>query len=193
MNAPTTPTPDLEKPRETFRRLHAIANNAGATDAERETARGVMARYIAKYGSEVQIPEEEPHIERMVTFDGPHDRMLLNHCALFMGAKTYAIGKRVYAGTKRGAFRDDGKTFSVEGPESAVLAALELFAHHRVMLKRLLDLVENGYRFGAMPLPDSVRSEKAEPMSPEMFRALKAASAAGAANAASKRLGNGGA
>lgn len=179
---------DLEKPRETYRRLSAIAESATATDSERTTAREVMARYIAKYGSEVGIPESEPTIERDVTYSSEHERMLSVHCALFTGAVTFKIGKRLAIGTKRERFKDDGKTTRIEGPESAVLSAVSLYEHHRVMMNRLLQLTENGYRFGAMPLPCAVHREQAEPMAPELMRALRAAADAGSANAASKRL-----
>jgi hypothetical protein len=183
---------DMEKPRETFRRLHALANNAAASDSERETARTVMARYLAKYGSEVGIPDEEPVIHRDVTYTSEFESRLATHCGMFAGCATHDVGKYLRAGTTRETFKADGKTTRYKGPESAVLAAVALYAHHRTMLFRLLELTENGYRHGAMRLPSAKVRAQAEPMSPEMSAALRAAQKAGNANAMTKRIGDGG-
>lgn len=185
---------DIEKPRETYRRLAAIAENTAATDSERESARRLMARYIARYGSEVEIPEAEPTIMREVIYGDPRERLLSIHCARFSGAESFRIGRHVGVGTKRARFKDDGKTTRFEGPESAVLSAVELYEYHRAIVKKLLDLTDNGYRFGAMPLPASKQAasddSEDEPLSREMAAALCAAAKAGAASSYTKRLGS---
>lgn len=185
----------LEKPRETYRRLTAIAENAAATDSERESARRLMARYIDRYGSEVEIPEAEPVISRDVTYGDPREQLLSIHCARFAGAETFRIGRHVGVGTKRARFKDDGKTTRIEGPESAVLSAVELYEYHRAIIKRLLDLTANGYRFGAMPLPAAKQApasdSEEDPISDEMMAALRAAARAGAASSYTKRIGSG--
>ena len=182
----------MEKPRETFRRLHALANNAGASESERATARAVMDRYLAKYGSEVGIPDEEPVIHLDVTYTSEFESRLAAHCGMFAGCATHDVGKYLRAGTTRETFKGDGKTTRYKGPESAVLAAVALYDHHKTMLYRLLELTENGYRHGAMRLPETKVRSQAEPMSPEMAAALKAARSAGNANALTKRIGDGG-
>lgn len=188
---------DIEKPRETFRRLAAIAVNAAATDAERETARSMMARYIEKYGDEVRIPEEEATIERDVPYAHPYEYRLALHCGVFMGVKVMDLGDYKYKGTKREKFVSAGKERRYRGPESAVLGAVELYEHHRQGLEALLTATENGYRHGAMPLPqafkDKHRSDKEpEPLPPEVLATARAAAKAGAANVRTKRLGRGG-
>lgn len=168
----------VENPRETFRRLHAIANNDGATDSERENARRVMARYTAKYGDEVSIPATEPEIERDVKYDGTHENTLSIHCGLFTGVKSFDIGKRLYQGRKNETFRSDGKTTRYKGAESAVLAAVELYEHHREKLNELLRLTANGYRFAAMPLPET-DGGKGNPCPDHLLPALRAAQRVG--------------
>jgi hypothetical protein len=182
-------TPDMEKPRETYRRLAALATNTAATEAERESAERVMARYLARYGSEVEIPEAEPQILRHVTYANKYEDNIAHHCGVFAGCSVRVIGRLVYEGTPREKFRADGKTIRYVGPESAVLSAVELYEHHRTALAELLEVVENGYRFGAMPLPPKEGRTKARVMSPAIADALHAAADFGRASKPVKRLG----
>ena len=163
-----------ENPRETFRRLHAIAACETATAEERENARRVMDRYIAKYGAEVSIPETEPQIERCVTYAHEYEERLSVHCATFAGCTAYSIGRTLYRGRSNEKFRTDGKTTKFRGSESAVLSAEELYKHHRAKLAELFETVENGYRFAAMPLPP-VEGGKSGVVAPHLLSALRAA------------------
>ncbi len=168
-----------ENPRETFRRLFAIANNDAATDAERENARRVMDRYTAKYGDEVSIPEAEAQIEGRVEFANVYEDRLATHCAIFAGCKSFMTGKRKYVGTKRERFVSDGKTTLYRGSETAVLAAVELYKHHSAKMAELLEVTENAYRFGAMPLPPSDEPKTSAPVPEHLLAALRAASRVG--------------
>ena len=182
-------TPDMEKPRETYRRLAALATDTATTEAERESAQRVMARYLARYGSEVEIPEAEPEISRDVKYANKYEEDLSTHCGLFVGCDIKNRGRWVYQGTPRQKFRPDGRTTRYVGPESAVLSAVELYEHHRTALAELLDIVVNGYRFAAMPLPPRRKLTDASPMHPAIADALRAAAAVGRASKPVKRLG----
>lgn len=166
-----------ENPRETFRRLHAIANGAGANEQERENARRVMDRYVAKYGDEVSIPETETEIDRDVKYDHRQEELLAYHTATFTGCETLQRGKRLFAGRKNEKFRPDGETLVFRGPESAVLSAVELYEHHRAKLRALLATVSNGYRHGAMPLPPT--DGPSSVVGPHLAAALRAATQVG--------------
>lgn len=163
-----------ENPRETFRRLHAIATCETATAEERENARRVMDRYIAKYGAEVSIPETEPQIERRVTYESEYESRLAIHCAEFAGCESHQLGRFLYRGRSNEKFRSDGTTKRFSGSESAVLSAVELYEHHRAKLAELFETVENGYRFAAMPLPP-VEGGKSGVVAPHLAAALRAA------------------
>ena len=168
-----------ENPRETFKRLFAIANGAGATDAERENARRVMDRYVEKYGDEVSIPETEPQIQRDVVYADAHEDALSVHCGVFAGAKVYPVGKFLYRGRKNEKFRANGKTTRYVGAESAVLAAVELYEHHRAKLNAMLHLSVNGYLFAAMPLPDDEETTPCQPVPEHLRGAFRAAQGVG--------------
>jgi len=182
-------TPDMEKPRETYRRLAALATNAAATEAERESAKRVMDRYLARYGSEVEIPEAEPKIRRDVHYGNAHEDALSMHCGVFAGCSVRSVGRLLYEGTSREAFRGDKKTTRYVGPESAVLSAVELYEHHRTALAEILEVVANGFRFGAMPLPPKEARTEARALSPAVANALRAAADFGRASKPVKRLG----
>lgn len=183
------PTDHLEKPRETYRRLAALADDAAASDVERESARRIMARYIAKYGSELEIPEREIEISKDVKYANVYEDRLAVHCGMFAGCVLRVIGRRLYAGTKRERFRPDGKTLRYFGPESAVLSAVDLYEHHRPLLVELLETVENGYRFGAMPLKQ--QKTVAQKMDDRMAAALRAGRELGSSSRITKRLEGG--
>ncbi len=75
-----------------------------------------------------------------------------------------------------------------------MLGAVDLYEHHRKGLDALLTAAENGYRHGAMPLPQDFRdkyrsAEEPAPLPPEVLATAHAAKKAGAANVRTKRLG----
>ncbi len=177
--------PNMEKPRESYRRMAAIANDANASDQERETARGIMAIYVARYGSEVQIPDAEPEITREIPTNNEADQSLASHCAEFTGCVAWFRGKRLWQGTKRETFRRNGETF-FRGPESAVLGAVELFTMHQEKQQKVMQIAAVAYRCGAMRLPPNPKHNQVE--MPDEFANVAAAAAMAGQNYAAKRL-----
>lgn len=140
---------DIEKPRQTFRRLAALAANEAATDAERQTARSMMARYLEKYGSEVGIPEEEVTIERDVAYANAYEYRLALHCGVFSGVRVLDLGDYKYKGTKRERFVPAGKERRYRGAESAVLGAVDLYPLEASGLRAQCPAI---YRGGEAPI-----------------------------------------
>ncbi len=182
-----------ENPRETYRRMAALAGDAAAlagdaaaSDEERASARAIMARYVARYGEEVAIPEEEEQAD--VRVETPHEfaRRLAWHCGTFVGVKVVS-----YANA-RGAFAKNPRWVHFVGPRSAVEGAVALYAEHLPRMGRLLAVAENGYRFGAMRLPDAVpaAADESGPLDHDLGRALHAANAFG--RSATRALPRGG-
>lgn len=180
----------MEGPRQTYQRLRGISEGPGSTDSERETARLIMARYIAKYGDEVSIPETEAEVESTVKTDGGNDLTLAVHCGVFMGLKVYDLGRTKYRGTKREKFVADGRNVLYRGPKSAVDAALGLYEHHREKHESLLKYTSNGYRYGAMPLPSSA-TVSGDPPPPDLVDVIRSAMQAGKSNAMNRALPTG--
>lgn len=180
-----------ESPRETYRRLAALATDPATTEPERESALALMARYLAKYGEAVLIPETEPEVEGSVSYASVHEGRLAGHCAIFAGATLVDLQGRKARRGRRSDFAPDARQLVFCGAESAVAAAVELYARHRPVLARLLDVAENGYRHAAMPLPPAERcaAPASVPLSDAMKQALQAAQSEGAAQGRSKRLG----
>lgn len=166
-----------ENQRKTYRRLHAIANDDGASEQERENARRVMARYTEKYGDEVSIPETEQEIDRDVKYDHRQEELLAYHVSAFAGCEALKRGNLLFRGRKNEKFRSDGETVVFRGPESSVLSAVELYEHHRAKLRTLLATVANGYRHGAMPLPPT--DGPSATVEPHLSAALRAAKEVG--------------
>lgn len=177
----------LEKPRESFRRMAAIANDPEAVAAERETARRIMEKYIERYGSEVAIPEAEPEIAREVPVRSQVERELFVHCSLFAGCEAYSHGKYLWHGTPRETFRWNGKTVSVRGAESAVMSAIELFELHRSKLEKAIKATAIAYCWGAMRLPKTARVNVVD--IPDEFDEVSAAAHEAGKRYAARRLG----
>lgn len=151
-----------------------MAEKPGASDSERETARAVMARFVERYGTEVEIPEEEEIIERSVTYIGEREQNLAHHCGIFMELKVLMVGKTV-----RGKFKHDGYTYIYKGYSSSVESAVALYEHHRERLRRLLLAVENGYCYGAMPLKPGTATGEGPKLTEAEIAALRAGLRAG--------------
>lgn len=174
-----------ENPRETYRRMAALARDTASTEEERASARAIMARYVARYGGEVAIPESEDEAD--VRVDTPHAfaRRLAWHCGAFVGVRVLN-----YANA-RGAFAKNPRSFHFVGPRSAVEGAVALYAEHLPRMERLLTVAENGYRFGAMPLPAAATEADPEPLQGDLARALQGAAAFGRATGRALPSGGG--
>jgi len=172
-------------PRETYRRMAAIANDKAASDAERETARRIMAIYVTRYGSEVEIPEAEKQIDHDIKIANDEESQLALHCAIFTGCGLFHYGKVLWKGSKRETFRRDG-TAIYRGPESVVRGTVELFELHRVKQAKVMEVAATAYRWGAMRLPASTKTNEIE--MPKEFDEVATAAAIAGRSYANKRL-----
>lgn len=168
MTAPTDPPTTSA---ETVHRIRALAEH-GATEAERETARGILDRLRAR-GVDVDAPAPEELGEVIVRTKTDAEELLCGHAGAYLGLRAF------YVLDRRG--RRQARATRFRGPASMCALLPGLIAHHRERLARVTLYAGLGYLLGAMPSPPSTGSSSDATVSEADLAVIRAGLAAGRA------------